>query len=180
MLPKCLSGVVKTTLNSLQDSDIDTVSPADGSVTAKLEDTAEEVSLENQTSSNGLSEKILADAEDRPNSTCEDTEVDTDHDGFYNLKPFFFVTKHLPVTILDKFDLSKFFQPIRQQVSKISDFLTLAYHPNYGGVNFLSPSQLWEMLKEKKQSLFPNAHLAVFGGREDVNDYPFAYRNKRN
>lgn len=99
-------------------------------------------------------------------------------ENYNKFKPVFFVNKHLPVTLLHKFDLTKVFRPIQQQVSKISDFIALAYHPNYGGVNFLNPSYFWEMLKEKKHNLFSNAHLSVFGNGQssELDDYPFAYR----
>ncbi|EFA05416.1 uncharacterized protein LOC103313388 isoform X1 [Tribolium castaneum] len=61
----------------------------------------------------------------------------------------------------------------------VANFVALAKHPNYGGVQFFNPQNLWEMLHEKGVSYLTGPHGAVFGTAQNGPlDYPFAYRKK--
>ncbi|XP_044261166.1 uncharacterized protein LOC123009110 [Tribolium madens] len=63
----------------------------------------------------------------------------------------------------------------------VANFVALAKHPNYGGVQFFNPQNLWEMLHEKGVSYLTGPHGAVFGTAQNGPlDYPFAYRKKTN
>lgn len=174
MASECLAGIVQIqTTSSEPQKGITTLAPSQGvGVTFNLK------AVENGQAT--TSDEIVVQTEDEGNKFDSTfCNSDANQDKLQTFKPFFLATKHLPVTLLHKFDLSKIFKPVQEQVSKISDFFALAYHPNYGGINFLGPSQFWEMLKEKKQHLFSNAHVAVFGERDDLHDYPFAYRTNK-
>lgn len=79
-----------------------------------------------------------------------------------------------------KIDLSEVIKPVKDKVEQLNDFLTVLYHPNFGGVSSLNPSYFWGKLKEKKEQLLPSAHVAIFGkGQPELHDYPFAYRRSR-
>lgn len=69
-------------------------------------------------------------------------------------------------------------RPIQHKMEEIQDFLSIANHPNFGGINYLSPTYLMDMLKEKKQKLFPSAYSSIYGvNKHKQEDYPFAYRS---
>lgn len=76
---------------------------------------------------------------------------------------------------LSFFDPSNLIKPL---TDKITEILAVNKHPNYGGVQFLSPQYLWERLHEKGHPSLSGPHGAIFGvaHKPVQGDYPFPYR----
>lgn len=85
--------------------------------------------------------------------------------------------KHLPVAFFQSLDLDNLLKPIQTKIEEISDFFSFINHPNNPGIGFIGPANIFEKLKEKKEYFFPSGHVAIFGSRPDLHDYPFAYRD---
>lgn len=54
----------------------------------------------------------------------------------------------LMLEILKKISPENLLKPVREKLELIKDYLLHLNHPNYGGVQFLSPQQIWEKVHE--------------------------------
>ncbi|KAJ3652132.1 hypothetical protein Zmor_018124 [Zophobas morio] len=86
----------------------------------------------------------------------------------------------LPQNIASKH--KNFIGPWLQPVTDaVKNFVTLTTHPNYGGVQFLNPLNLWQKLHDKGGNYFTGPYGATFGtALHKPVDYPFAYRKTKN
>lgn len=105
-----------------------------------------------------------------------DIEAETQKD-LHNKKMSAASKKHLPIAYFQGLDLDNLLKPIQSKIEEISDFFSFISHPNNPGIGFIGPANIFEKLKEKKEYFFPSGHVAIFGGRPDLHDYPFAYRD---
>ncbi|KAJ8981939.1 hypothetical protein NQ317_002110 [Molorchus minor] len=71
----------------------------------------------------------------------------------------------------------QWWRPVQEKWDRVKDILAYTKHPNYGGVQLLSPRDIWERLHEAGLHYLTGINGAVFGiaGVEN-HDYPFAYR----
>ncbi|CAH2008348.1 unnamed protein product [Acanthoscelides obtectus] len=90
--------------------------------------------------------------------------------------------KPIVYDLLQKVSPSVIMQGLHDKLKDIKLYWTQPNRPNFGGVQFASPEQIWDKLHEKGHHFLTGINGAIFGlaGAEN-HDYPFPYRslNKR-
>nr|CAH7718940.1 unnamed protein product [Callosobruchus chinensis] len=86
--------------------------------------------------------------------------------------------KPIVYDLLQKVSPTAIMQGLHDKLKDIKLYWTHPNRPNFGGVQFASPEQIWEKLHEKGHNFLTGINGAIFGFAGAQNhDYPFPYRN---